>query len=209
MKTFHTTKCSAYLHEKLNNFKGVIRSRELILATEKEIASAMGKQGVTNIRRIQTNTYIPAFNQPHTPKEVKIGYCLERVEQYISALLRWFKCQKPYKEDCRRQQTCVRCREKDPDHLEEDCLKEIKCTNCQQDHLTYARSCGVYKKEEEILEVKHKRNVSFLEARKIVGTCMVGNSYTSVQPIKTINIEPLWRNWSSWKWMIGHSFRSI
>ena len=41
----------------------------------------------------------------------------------------------------------------------EDCLKEIKCSICQQDHSAYARSCDVYKKEKEIHEVKHKRNV--------------------------------------------------
>ena len=36
------------------------------------------------------------------------------------------------------------------------------------------------KKEKEILEVKHKRNVSFLEARKIVGIYMGENSYASI-----------------------------
>ena len=36
------------------------------------------------------------------------------------------------------------------------------------------------KKEKEILEVKHKGNVSFLETRKIVGIYMGENSYTSV-----------------------------
>ena len=60
-------------------------------------------QGVTNIKRIstrkneqriQTNTYILTFNKPRAPKEVKIGYCLERVEQYVPAPLRNFKCQK-------------------------------------------------------------------------------------------------------------------
>ena len=82
IKTFHTTKCRAYPHEKLNTSKGVIRSRELALATEDKIASALGKQGVTNIKRIsirkgeeriQTNTYILTFNKPQTPKEVKIS----------------------------------------------------------------------------------------------------------------------------------------
>ena len=82
IKTSHTTKCRAYPHEKLNTSKGVIRSREVALATEYEIASALGKQGVTNIRRIsikkgeqriQTNTYILTFNKPQTPKQVKIG----------------------------------------------------------------------------------------------------------------------------------------
>ena len=112
IKTFHTTKCRAYPHEKLNTSKGVIRSRELALATEDEIASALGKQGVTNIKRIsikkgeeriQTNTYILTFNKPQTPKEVKIGYCLERVKQYVPAPLRCFKCQKfgHHRETCR------------------------------------------------------------------------------------------------------------
>ena len=64
------------------------------MAAEEEIASTLGKQGVTNIRiisvrkgeeRTQTNIYIRTFNQPRTPKEVKIGYCLERAEQYVLA----------------------------------------------------------------------------------------------------------------------------
>ena len=49
-------------------FKGVIRSRVLALATTEEMSAALGKQGVTNIRkifirkgeeRIQTNFFIP------------------------------------------------------------------------------------------------------------------------------------------------------
>ena len=46
---FHTTKCRAYSHEKVNTSKGVIRSRDLALATEEEMSAALGKQGVTNI----------------------------------------------------------------------------------------------------------------------------------------------------------------
>ena len=42
------------------------------------------------------------------------------------------------------------------------------------------RSCAVYQKEREIIEVKHKRNESFLEARKIVGSYMGESSYASV-----------------------------
>ena len=40
IKMFHTTKCRAYPHEELNTSKGVIKNRELALATEDEIASA-------------------------------------------------------------------------------------------------------------------------------------------------------------------------
>ena len=59
-------------------------------------------------------------------------------------------------------------------------MKEITCANCRQDHPAYARSCAVYQKEKEIIEVKHKRNVSFLEARRIVGSYMGESSYASV-----------------------------
>ena len=44
MKTFHMMKCRAYPHEKLNTSKGVIKSRELALTTEEEIASALIKR---------------------------------------------------------------------------------------------------------------------------------------------------------------------
>ena len=141
MKTFHTTKCRAYLHEKLNNSKRVIWSRELALATEEEMLAAREKQEITNIKRIfirkgeekiETNTYILTFNQPHISKEVKIGYCVEKVEQYVPAPLRCFKCQKyeHHREDCRGRHTCAKCGEKDLEHLEEDCLEEIRCVNC-------------------------------------------------------------------------------
>ena len=190
IKTFHTTKCIAYPHEKLNTSNGVIRSRELALATEDAIASALGKQGVTNInrifirkgeQRIQTNTYILIFNKPRTPKEVKITYCLERVEQYVPAPLRCVKCQKygHHREAWRGRQACAKCGEKDPDHADEDCEKEIRYANCQQDHPAHARSWAVYQKEKEIIEVKHKRNISFLEDRRIVGSYMGESSYAS------------------------------
>ena len=93
MKTFHTIKWRAYPHKKLNTSKAVIRSRELALAAEEEIASALGKQGVKTLRRItiskgeeriKTNAYILTFNQPHSDKKVKIDFCLERFKQYVS-----------------------------------------------------------------------------------------------------------------------------
>ena len=159
----------------------------------------MGKQGVENIRRIsigkdeeriQTNTYIFTFNQLRTPKEVKIGYGLERIEQHVPASLRCFKCRKyGY-----HREACAKCSEKDPDHVEEDCLKEIRCANRQQNHPAYPRSCVVYQKEKEIIEVKNNRNVSFLEARKIVGSYMGENSYaTNARRVDTTNQNKKYR----------------
>ena len=163
----------------------------MALATEDEIISVLGKQGVTNIKRIsirkgkqriQTNTYILTFNKPRTQNEVKMGYCLERVEQYVPVPLRCFKYQKygHHREACRGRQTCAKCGEKDHDHVEEDYMKEITCANCRQDNPAYPRSWAVYQKEKEIIEVKHKRKVSFLKARRIVESYMGESSYASV-----------------------------
>ena len=56
--------------------------------------------------------------------------------------------------------------------MKDVCLKETNCVNYQQNLPAYKRSSKAYKKEKEILEVKHKGNMYFLEARKIVGTYM-------------------------------------
>ena len=118
------------------------------------------------------------------------------VKQYVPAPLRCFKYQKygHHKGACRGRQTHTKFSEKAPDHMEEHCLKEIRCANCWQDHLAHARSCDIYKKEKEILEVKHMRNVSFLEARKIVGSYMRENSYAPVaQRVDTTNQDNKYR----------------
>ena len=58
-----------------------------------------------------------------------------------------------------------------------------------------------------------KKLHSFLEARRIVGSYM-GEAVTPplhggrIEPMTTTNTEHSWRNWSSWKPMIGQSFRS-
>ena len=77
---------------------------------------------------------------------------------------------------CRGQQTCVKCSEKNLDHMAEDCLKEIRCSNGEQGHPAYAKSCDIDKKEKEILEVKPEMNVSFQKARKTGGSLM-GKTY--------------------------------
>ena len=140
--------------------------------------------------KIETNTYILTFNQPHIRKEVKIGYCVQRVKQYVPAPLRCFKCQRygQHRESCRGRHTWAKCRENNQDYMDENCSKERRCVNCRQNHQAYARSCEVYKKEKETLEVKYSRNVSFLEAKKIVGTYMGENNFASVaRRVDTIN----------------------
>lgn len=46
----------------------------------------------------------------------------ERVKQYLSNPLRCFKCQEygHHKESCREHLVCIKCGQKDTDHMEED-----------------------------------------------------------------------------------------
>ena len=199
MDKFHTYKCKAYPHERLNSSKGVIRSQELGLATEEETNTALRKQGFIEHKRITikrngenilTNTYILTFNSPTIPKQIKIGFTIEKVEPYVPAPLRCFKCQKfgHHKDLCRGQQVCGKCGEKDPSHSEDECQNDKECANCHGNHPAYSRTCDVYRREAEILHVKHQKGISFPEARKIVESYMGTRSYASVtQRINKIN----------------------
>ena len=153
MKIFHTTKCKAYSHEKLNTFKGVIRSRKLVKEMEEDMSATLGKQGIANAKRIiirpgREKNRNQHLHSDHISKEVKIGFCVERVEKYVPAPFRCFKYQKygHHRKACKERLTYAKCSEKNPDHMEEDCLKETWCENCRQNHLAYARSCEAYKK---------------------------------------------------------------
>ena len=104
---------------------------------------------------------------------------------------------------------------KDWDRMEEDSLKEIRCANCQQDHPAYARFCDIYKKtkrntwgetQEECVLPGSKENSRDLHWGK---TALLLLHRRRIQSIKTTNIELSWRNWFSWKRMIGQGFRSI
>ena len=120
-----------------------------------------------------------AFNQPKTPKEKKIRYFLAKEEQYIPVPLKYQRyC--PQSEGYGGRQTGGSGGEKDPDHTKEDCSNETKCLNSQQNHPTFSRSCIIYKRERKIKDIKYRKNVSFLEAKKTVDLCMKENACATV-----------------------------
>ena len=75
--------------------------------------------------------------------------------------------------------------------MEKDCANEPKCMNCQENHAAFTRSWYRYKKEEEILEITYKRNITFFEARRIVKSDVEANTYATVarwaKPIRNSN----------------------
>ena len=158
----------------MNVRKGVVRSKELSLFPIKEIKRKLKKQGVTEVKRvsikkegktIEMNTYIMHFNIPKIPEKIKVGYTMERVEQYIPNPLRCYNCQKygHHEDNCRGCEVGWKCGQQNPDHHINDCQFPCKCAN-----LVYARSCESWKQEKEVLTVKYQNNIPYNEANKLV-----------------------------------------
>ena len=191
----HDITVNTYTHKSLNISKGIIRSKELSLCTIEEIKSELSKQGVTEGKRmsikkegkiIEANTYIMTFDQPKIYM-IKIGYVMERVEQFIPNLLRCYNCQKygHHEDYCRGRHVCRKCGQQDPDHHSDKCDYPYKCANCGCDHLVYARSYESWRLEREILGIKHKNNIPYNEARKMVVGSKAATYPQAVQRNKT------------------------
>ena len=179
MKIFLNLMSKVYSYKKLT-FKGFIRNQELSLAISEEIQIAlwvMDSRRITNRSRWgrNTNSRILTFNKSMIPKKIKIVYYLKKVKQYILTSLRCFKCNKygHHKESSKGCLTCGSCDQNGTDHIEEACPNEIKCLNCQENHLTFLRTCNIYKREAnyggEILKKHHisrsKKNSGILHKR--------------------------------------------
>ena len=79
---------------------------------------------------------------------------------------------------------CKKCGQQNPDHYINDCQFPCKCTNCGSDHLVYARSCESWRQEKEVLTVKHRNNIPYYEARKLVVGSKTTTYSQAVQPNK-------------------------
>ena len=177
-------KYRADLHEELNTSKGVIWSSVLALATEVEIASSLGKQGVTNIwrisirkdeERIQTNTFWHLIS-PVLPRRWRSAIVFG--EASSTSQLTWDGS------NAKHMDTIGKPIEDDR-HVP-NAVKRMQTT--------WRKILWYSQKEKEILEVKHKRNVPFLEAREIVGTNMEKSNYASVaRRVNTTNEDNKYR----------------
>ena len=126
---------------------------------------------VSGIRRVNIRLgvllLIPKSLQ--IPKEVRIEYCLKKFEHFSPRPLKRFKCLKcgHHNESYRGRPTYIRCGQKDTDYMEEDFSNENKCSNCLENHPAFSKTCNIYKREKEIIELKYRRNIKFLEEWKI------------------------------------------
>ena len=82
-----------------------------------------------------------------------------------------------HKEICRGCQVLGKCGEHYPDHRENEC-KNIKCTICHGLHPAFS-ICGIYKKEKEIMFVKHTKIYRSLKPGKLskaMSVCRAGST---------------------------------
>ncbi|GBM81078.1 hypothetical protein AVEN_126203-1 [Araneus ventricosus] len=178
-------------HASLNSSKGVITCGELFNVATEEILRELQGQGVSHVRRISirrdgqllnTKHLILTFDSAKLPEQIKAGYMRLSVRAYIPNPLRCFKCQRfgHSKTSCRGTLTCARCAE--VGHDTSECTAAENCVNCKNAHTSFSRSCSAWKLEKEIVATKIKKQISYLEAQKLVKsmTPLAGNSYVSV-----------------------------
>ena len=178
-KTFFNKPVKIYPHKSLNTCKGVVRCRELSYCDPDEILSNLKSQGVREVKRISvsrngtrrdTNTYILTFASPNLPSSIKIGFLNVKVDVYVPNPLRCFKCQRygHHESKCPNLPVCPKCSFEGHDHNVDTCNNPLHCPNCKSNHSSSSRDCLRWKDEKEILSLKYKHNLSFIEARREV-----------------------------------------
>ena len=76
---------------------------------------------------------------------------------------------------------CSKCGQT-AEHRESRCTNELHCVNCGEKHSADSKECRIWHKDKEILRIKVTRNISFVEARKLVEapTPIPGISYSNI-----------------------------
>lgn len=170
-------------NEKGNQSTGVVFNRDLKYSTDEEIIDNLKSQGVIAVRRCtkkdqaqvsyDTGLFFFTFNTPNIPEEIKIGYEIVEVRQYIPEPLRCFTCLKfgHTKHMCpTKTEKCGNCYENThTDRTKKEiCLKKKKCGNCgEKTHGSFDKKCLKYLQEKEIVLIKTTKRVTHGMARSI------------------------------------------
>ncbi|GFV17016.1 RNA-directed DNA polymerase from mobile element jockey [Trichonephila clavipes] len=169
-KTFLDSPVNIIPRKSLNTYRGVISEPYLLTTSEAEILEGFSNQGVI---------------QPHTTSNNKRWYLNCKIRPYIPNPLRCFKCQRfgHSQTACRGQLTCSGCAS--VGHSSADCSLAQKCVNCSQPHPSDSKQCPKCKAEKEIQAIKTNRNISYLEARKLIAP-QLSQTYAQVAKPSTV-----------------------
>ncbi|GBN70432.1 hypothetical protein AVEN_199369-1, partial [Araneus ventricosus] len=179
------------VHRGLNSSRGVVSEKELVGSSDTEILEELSSQGVTAVRRINikregklipTKHIILTFNSTKLPSTIKAGFLSCPVKPYIPNPIRCFNCQRfgHSKAVCRGRLTCSKCSV--IGHSANDCTSDPKCKNCSQAHTADSKLCPQFKTEKKIQELRVRKNISYLEAKKLIPE---QKSVTYAQTVKT------------------------
>ncbi|GFT74261.1 putative RNA-directed DNA polymerase from transposon BS [Trichonephila clavipes] len=178
-----------------------ISESELLSTPKSEILEGFSDQGVIQVRRntiekdatiIPTTHLILTFNIPKLPPTIKADYPYCKIRPYIPNPLYGFQCERfgHSQTSFRGQLTCSRCA--CVRHASTDCSLEQKRVNCSQPHSSDSKLCLKWKTEKEIQTIKTNRNISYLEARKLI-TPQLSQIYAQVTkpsiPISTTQTD--------------------
>ncbi|GFY22238.1 uncharacterized protein TNCV_3298811 [Trichonephila clavipes] len=119
---------------------------------------------------------------PKLPTNIKAGYLNWKVHPYIPNPLRCFKSQRfgHSQTSCRGQLTCSRCAS--VGHASTDCSLEPKCINCSLLHTADSKLCPKWKNEKQIQEIKTNKNITYVEARKLIVPQLVESYAEAAKP---------------------------
>lgn len=196
-------------HRTLNSCKGVVRSHEAINCSEDELKEWLASQGVTSVKKITSRNsgtpkvlplFFATFHGDTLPTYVTIGFERCRVEPFIPDPLRCFKCQGfgHHKNSCRKNEICSTCAS--PDHTsnrETPCTKSAQCANCNGNHPSYSKKCPIYVQEKQVQEIRVKNNVSYPEARKILGSPQKTYAAAATPTCCSVSVQ------TSFQWVVG------
>ncbi|GFT51120.1 RNA-directed DNA polymerase from mobile element jockey [Trichonephila clavipes] len=171
-KSFLGSPANITPHKSLNSSRGVISEPDLLTTSDAEILEGFSSQGVS-------------FSSPTLPQSIKAGYLNCKIRPYIPNPLRCFKCQRfgHSQTACRGQLTSSRCAS--VGHSSADCSLAQKCVNCSQPHSSDSKQCPKWKAEKEIQAIKTNRNISYLEARKLIAP-QFSQTYAQVAKPSTV-----------------------
>ncbi|GFV06900.1 uncharacterized protein TNCV_2916601 [Trichonephila clavipes] len=177
------------------------------LPDDRYTASLVGLRGGWRHARMKFCTHIYGSNAavpgPKLPPAIKAGYLNCKIRPNIPNPLRCFKCQRfgHSQTSCRSQLTCSRCAS--VGHASTDCSLEPKCINCSQPHTADSKLCPQWKTEKQIQEIKTHKNITYVEARKLIvpqlvqtyakaaKPSIVNNSTQTDENITKIKCQPL------------------
>lgn len=184
ISSFPGTQVACTPHATLNQYVGVIFSRDVMRYSNEKLLYELNDQGVVRVGRLQkevdgvlvpTPTLFLTFDRLKLPEVVKLAWLRLPVKPYIPSPRRCFHCQAfgHISRSCRRRQdglpaVCPSCGTMDHDGT--TCPGPISCFHCRGPHPASSKDCDRYSFERQVLSIRTTEKIDFAEAKRRVLT---------------------------------------